>query len=113
MTSDILLISVSKDTKNYRETSKKMISILLVKRNDFPSKNKWCLTVGFLNPKNETNLSYIYLEQLCTFDDIKRDLRTHVASTAYISLVYKNKFTHKLNKNAFWFDITEFKEIGM
>lgn len=30
--------------------------------------------------KNETNLSNIYLEQLDTFDDIKRDPRTRVVS---------------------------------
>lgn len=42
MTSDILLISVSsKDSINYRKTSTKMISILLVKRDDFPFKGKW------------------------------------------------------------------------
>lgn len=126
MTSDILLVSVSnKDSINYRKTSKKMISILLVKRNDFPFKDKWCLPGGFLSPKNETldecakrvlkretNLSDIYLEQLYTFDDINRDPRTRVVSTAYVALVDKNKLTHKLNKNAFWFDITEFTEIN-
>jgi len=125
MTSDILLVSVSnKDSINYRKTSKKMISILLVKRNDFPFKDKWCLPGGFLNPKNETldecakrvlkketNLSDIYLEQLCTFDDINRDPRTRVISTAYVALVDKNELTHKLNKNASWFDIVEFKEV--
>lgn len=125
MTSDILIVSVaSKDLINYRKTSKKMLSILLVKRNDFPFKDKWCLPGGFLNPKNETldecakrvlkketNLSDIYLEQLYTFDDIKRDPRTRVVSTAYVALVDKNKLTHKLNKNASWFDITEFKEV--
>ena len=126
MTTDILLVSVSnKDSINYRKTSEKMISILLVKRDDFPFKDKWCLPGGFLNPKNETleecakrvlkretNLSDIYLEQLYTFDDIKRDPRTRVISTAYVALVDKNKLIHKLNKNACWFDITEFKEIG-
>lgn len=125
MTTDILLVSVSnKDSENYRKTSKKMISILLVKRNDFPFKDKWCLPGGFLNPKNETldecakrvlkgetNLSDIYLEQLYTFDDINRDPRTRVISTAYVALVDKNKLTNELNKNADWFDITEFKEI--
>lgn len=125
MTSDILLVSVSnQDSINYRKTSKKMISILLVKRNDFPFKEKWCLPGGFLNPKNETldecaknvlkretNLSNIYLEQLYTFDDIKRDPRTRVVSTSYVALVDKNKLTNKLNKNAFWFDITEIEEI--
>lgn len=125
MTSDILLVSVSnQDSINYRKTSKKMISILLVKRKDFPFKEKWCLPGGFLNPKNETldecaknvlkretNLSNIYLEQLYTFDDIKRDPRTRVVSTSYVALVDKNKLTNKLNKNASWFDITEIEEI--
>ena len=126
MTSDILLVSVSnQDSTNYRKTSKKMVSILLVKRNDFPFKDKWCLPGGFLNPKNETldecaknvlkretNLSNIYLEQLYTFDDIKRDPRTRVVSTSYVALVDKNKLTNKLNKNASWFDITEIEEIN-
>lgn len=125
MTSDILLVSVSnQDSINYRKTSKKMISILLVKRNDFPFKEKWCLPGGFLNPKTETldecaknvlkretNLSNIYLEQLYTFDDIKRDPRTRVVSTSYVALVDKNKLTNKLNKDASWFDITEIEEI--
>lgn len=125
MTSDILLVSVSnQDSINYRKTSKKMISILLVKRKNFPFKEKWCLPGGFLNPKNETldecaknvlkretNLSNIYLEQLYTFDDIKRDPRTRVVSTSYVALVDKNKLTNKLNKNASWFDITEIEEI--
>ena len=125
MTTDILLVSVSnKDSINYRKTSKKMISILLVKRDDFPFKDKWCLPGGFLNPNNETldecakrvlkketNLSNIYLEQLYTFDDIDRDPRTRVVSTAYVALVDKNKLIYELNKNASWFDITEFKEI--
>ena len=125
MTSDLLLVSVSnQDSINYRKTSKKMISILLVKRKDFPFKEKWCLPGGFLNPKTETldecaknvlkretNLSNIYLEQLYTFDDIKRDPRTRVVSTSYVALVDKNKLTNKLNKNASWFDITEIEEI--
>ena len=126
MTSDILLVSVSnQDSTNYRKTSKKKVSILLVKRNDFQFKDKWCLPGGFLNPKNETldecaknvlkretNLSNIYLEQLYTFDDIKRDPRTRVVSTSYVALVDKNKLTNKLNKNASWFDITEIEEIN-
>lgn len=125
MSSDILLVSVSnQDSINYRKTSKKMISILLVKRKDFPFKEKWCLPGGFLNPKTETldecaknvlkretNLSNIYLEQLYTFDDIKRDPRTRVVSTSYVALVDKNKLTNKLNKDASWFDITEIEEI--
>ena len=119
MTADILLISVSDhETSNYRKTSKKTMSILLVKRNEYPYKDKWCLPGGFLNPKNETlekcamrvlkqetNLENIYLEQLYTFDDPKRDPRTRVVSTSYMALIDKNKLTQMINKNASWFDV--------
>ena len=48
MTADILLLSVSdQEQANYRKTSKKMMSILLVKRDDYPYKGKWCLPGGF------------------------------------------------------------------
>ncbi len=120
MTADILLVSVSSiKQENYRKTSKKMMSILLVKRKDYPYKDMWCLPGGFLDPlnetldecakrvlKKETNLSNIYLEQLFTFDDIKRDPRMRVVSTSYIALVDKNDLKEKLEDNASWFDIT-------
>ena len=124
MTSDILLISVSdQEQTNYRKTSKKMMSVLLVKRDDYPYKDKWCLPGGFLNPKTETleecakrvlktetNLSNIYLEQLYTYDAIDRDPRTRVVSTAYIALIDKNKLTEMINPNASWFDIVLLEE---
>lgn len=124
MTADILLISVSdEESNNYRKTSKKMMSILLVKRDDFPYKGKWCLPGGFLDPKtetledcakrvlkNETNLSNIYLEQLYTYDAVDRDPRTRVVSTSYIALVDKNKLTEMINPNASWFDVVLLEE---
>ena len=124
MTSDILLISVSdQEQTNYRKTSKKMMSILLVKRDDYPFKDKWCLPGGFLDPKTETleecakrvlktetNLSNIYLEQLYTYDAIDRDPRTRVVSTTYIALIDKNKLTEMINLNASWFDIVLLEE---
>lgn len=124
MTSDILLISVS-DCKqeNYRKNSNKMMSILLVKRQDYPYKGKWCLPGGFLNPKTETledcakrvlkqetNLSNIYLEQLYTYDALDRDPRTRVVSTSYIALVDKSRLKEEINPNASWFDIILLEE---
>lgn len=120
MTADILLISVSdQEQTNYRKTSKKMMSILLVKRDEYPFKDKWCLPGGFLNPnsetleecakrvlKRETNLSNIYLEQLYTFDEVNRDPRMRVVSTSYVALVDKNRLEGMINENASWFDIT-------
>ena len=124
MTADILLISVSsEETSNYRKNSKKMMSILLVKRDDFPFKDKWCLPGGFLDPnketleecakrvlKRETNISNVYLEQLYTFDSLNRDPRTRVVSTSYIALVDKNRLTEMINPNASWFDIILIEE---
>lgn len=124
MTADILLVSVSdQEQTNYRKTSKKMMSILLVKRDDYPFKNKWCLPGGFLDVSgetleecakrvlvNETNLENIYLEQLYTFDGIRRDPRMRVVSTAYIALVDKNRLTNMINRNASWFDVVEYNE---
>ena len=124
MTSDILLISVSsEDVDNYRKNSKKMMSILLVKRDDFPFKDKWCLPGGFLDPKKETleecakrvlkketNLSNIYLEQLYTYDALNRDPRTRVVSTAFIALIDKKRLTEMLNPNACFFDVLLIEE---
>ena len=125
MTTDILILSVSsKDSNNYRKTDKKMMSVLLVKRDDHPYKDKWCLPGGFLNPKTETleecakrvlkretNLEDIYLEQLYTFDRIDRDPRMRVISTAYVALIDKNELKQDV-KNASWFDITLIEEKG-
>ena len=123
MTTDILIVSVSdQEQSNYRKTSRKMMSILLVKRDDYPFKGKWCLPGGFLDVKketledcakrilkSETNLENIYLEQLYTFDSIDRDPRMRVVSTSYVALIDKNKLTQKV-ENASWFDVTLIEE---
>jgi len=123
MTTDIVILSVSsKDSSNYRKTDKKMMSVLLVKRDTFPYKGKWCLPGGFLNPKEETleqcarrilkretNLSNIYLEQLYTFDRVDRDPRMRIVSTAYVALIDKNRLTEQV-ENASWFDIIAIEE---
>ena len=123
MTADILVVSVSsKNSTNYRKTDKKMMSILLVKRNEYPYKDKWCLPGGFLEPqtetleecaqrvlKRETNLSHIYLEQLYTFDALDRDPRMRVISTSFVALVDKEKLTDKV-EHASWFDVVLFEE---
>lgn len=118
MTTDILVVSVSDEqVDNYRKTSKKHMSILLVKRNDYPFKDMWCLPGGFLNIdedldkcptrilERETNLKDIYLEQLYTFGSVNRDPRMRIVSTSYMALIDKNQLKGKINPNASWFDI--------
>ncbi len=118
MTTDILIMSVSnEDTGNYRKLSEKKFSILLVKRDNYPFKDKWCLPGGFVGIdetldeaakrvlKTETNLKDIYIEQLYTFSDIKRDPRMRVISTSYMALVDKNRLMDNLSANASWFNV--------
>lgn len=118
MTTDILIMSVSnEDTGNYRKLSEKKFSILLVKRDNYPFKDKWCLPGGFVGIdetldeaakrvlKTETNLKDIYIEQLYTFSGIKRDPRMRVISTSYMALVDKNRLMDKLSTNASWFNV--------
>lgn len=118
LTVDILIFSVSDETqKNYRKLSKKHFSVLLVKRSTYPFKDKWCLPGGFVGIdeeiesaakrvlKNEANISDIYLEQLYTFGDPKRDPRTRVISTAYMALIDKNKLKYNISQNASWFNV--------
>ena len=123
MTTDILIVSVSsEEVDNYRKTDKKKMSILLVKRDNYPFKDKWCLPGGFIGIdedldqapirvlKNETNVDNVYLEQLYTFGSVKRDPRMRVVSTSYIALIDKNRLTNNLSSNASWFDITFYEE---
>ncbi len=123
MTADILILSISDEVvSNYRKSSNKKMSVLLVKRDDYPFKNKWCLPGGFLDinedleecPKRilqrETNLKDIYLEQLYTFGGVKRDPRMRVVSTSYMALIDKNKLKYKLSNNASWFNIEYFED---
>ena len=126
LSADILLFSVSEeDNSNYRKNSEKKMSILLIKRHNYPYKDMWCLPGGFLNPetetlddctkrilKMETNLSNIYLEQLYTYDALDRDPRCRVISTSYMALVDKNRLDDKVNENASWFDITLYNDDG-
>ncbi len=123
MTVDIIVLSVSnEETSNYRKTDKKKMSVLLVKRDDYPFKNKWCLPGGFVGIdeelddapirvlKNETNVENIYLEQLYTFGSVNRDPRMRIVSTAYMALIDKNKLNDSLSSNASWFDIISIEE---
>lgn len=123
MTTDILILSVSNEEKNnYRKTDKKKMSILLVKRDNYPFKDKWCLPGGFVQInedldeapkrilKQETNIEDIYLEQLYTFGNVNRDPRMRIVSTAYIALIDKSRLENKISDKSSWFDIVSIEE---
>ena len=113
LTTDILIFSVSDEIeKNYRKLSKKYFSILLVKRDTYPFKDKWCLPGGFIKIdediedaatrilEEEANIKDIYLEQLYTYGSPNRDPRMRVVSTSYMALIDKNRLQNHISKNS-------------
>lgn len=76
-----------------------VLKILLIQRNILPFKGSWALPGGFVKMKEtldqaasrelleETGIKKIYMEQLYTFGDIKRDPRTRVITIAYLALL--------------------------
>ena len=120
---DIIVFGISSvDDSNYKKLDKKKMSVLLVKRDNYPYKDMWCLPGGFVKIdeelddapkrilKNETGLDNIYLEQLYTFGGVKRDPRMRVVSSSYLALIDKDMLNYKLNENTSWFDITKIEE---
>ena len=118
LTTDILIFSVSNGVQeNYRKLNKKYFSVLLVKRDTYPFKDKWCLPGGFIGInedledaakrilKQETNIDDIYLEQLYTYGDPNRDPRMRIISTSYMALIDKNRLINKISSNASWFNV--------
>lgn len=78
------------------------IKTLLIKRKSTPFRGKWALPGGFLKKdediynaalrelKEETGVKGVYLEQLYTFGEPKRDPRGRVVTIAYFALVPRN-----------------------
>ena len=123
LSTDILIFSVSTEEKtNYRKADKMKMSVLLIKRDTYPFKDKWCLPGGFVDInenlddapkrilKKETNIDDIYLEQLYTYGSVDRDPRMRVVSTAYMALIDKQRLSNNISNNASWFDISLFEE---
>ena len=87
------------------------LQVLLVSRPMDPFKWSRTLPWGFVGDKEtlektaykkleeKTSVKNIYLEQLYTFSDIKRDPRWRIISTAYMSLVSRENLTLKNSKN--------------
>jgi len=75
------------------------LNVLLIRRAAAPHKGKWAIPGGFVNSneslataarrelKEETDVGEVYLEQLYTFGEPKRDPRGRVITVAYFALV--------------------------
>lgn len=81
-----------------------LLKLLLVKRNEEPFKDRWALPGGFVKMNEsldeaairelgeETGVKNIYMEQLYTFGEPKRDPRTRVISITYMALATKTNW---------------------
>lgn len=101
--------------------NKKKLKLLLIERNFEPGKGQWSLMGGFLEDKesldeaaqrilkNLTGLKNIFLEQLLTYGDVKRDIAGRVVSVAYFALINTEEFddTNTKEYKASWFDLNE------
>lgn len=96
------------------------LHVLLVKRRHWPHEGRWALPGGFINMdesleqaarrelEEETGVRDIYLEQLYTFGEPRRDPRTRVISIAYIALVSADKQTLRVSDESTevrWFSL--------
>ena len=98
------------------------LKIILIQRDRAPYKGKWALPGGFVQIdetleeaakrelKEETGIQNVFLEQLYTFGDLKRDPRDRIVSVAYYALV--NLRDHEIKattdaRNAAWFSIDD------
>jgi 8-oxo-dGTP diphosphatase len=98
------------------------LKVLLIQRDLSPFKGKWALPGGFVHVDEtleaaarrelveETGLKDVFLEQLYTFGEVKRDPRERVVSVAYFSLVALHDHVPRAAtdaQNALWFGLSD------
>ena len=103
------------------------LKVLLVKRKEWPFKGYWAIPGGFVRMhesledaakrelKEETNVKDIYLEQLYTFGEPKRDPRTRVITVSYFALVDSRNIQLKASTDvsaAQWFSVYELPKLA-
>jgi 8-oxo-dGTP diphosphatase len=117
VTTDIVIFTIINET----------LKVLLVKRGEWPFKNYYALPGGFVRMtetldqgaerelREETGVTDVYLEQLYTFGDVKRDPRTRVISVAYMALVDTEKVKLHASTDvieAKWFDLSKIPKLA-
>jgi 8-oxo-dGTP diphosphatase len=93
------------------------LKVLLVKRAVSPFKNRWAIPGGFVNPEDsledaaklkleeKTGVKDVYLEQLYTFGNPKRDPRARIITVAYFALINSDDVLLK-GEDAKWFSVS-------
>ncbi|MBE6047922.1 MAG: NUDIX hydrolase [Clostridium sp.] len=121
VTVDMVLFTLDdQEQEDLKKVPEKVLKVLLIKRKNHPFINCWALPGGFVDInesieeavyrelKEETNIDNVYLEQLYTWGDVKRDPRMRVISSSYMALVNKDDINAKAGDDASevaWFNI--------
>lgn len=101
------------------------LKILLIHRGFEPEIGKWSLMGGFIQPqesadlaasrilKNLTGLEGVYLEQLFTFTDPKRDPVERTLSIAYFALIDIHKYEKQISEayHPEWFPLNKVPQL--
>lgn len=117
VTVDILVFTVDKNS----------LKILLVKRGIDPFKGQWAIPGGFIKINEtledaakrelvqETGIKNIYMEQLYSFGDPKRDPRERVVTVAYMALIPNENLKLRATTDASdvaWFSIKSLPDLA-
>lgn len=117
ITADIIIFSIVDGS----------LKVLLIKRGIEPFKGKWAIPGGFVSVDEsledaarrelfeETGVKNIYLEQLYTFGDVKRDPRGRVVTVSYLALVDSKKIRLKAGtdtRDVKWFSVRKLPSLA-
>ncbi len=117
VTVDILVFTIEKNT----------LKVLLVKRGIEPFKGNWAIPGGFIKINEslegaarrellqETGIKNIYMEQLYTFGDPKRDPRERVITVAYMALIPSENLKLRATTDVtdvIWFSIKSLPDLA-
>ncbi len=104
------------------DVEQKDLKVMLIQRAIPPFEGQWALPGGFVRInetladsalrelKEETGIEKVFLEQLFTFGELKRDPRERVVTVAYYALVNLNE--HRIQattdaRKAAWFSVSD------
>ena len=109
------------------DVEEKDLKVMLIQRDIPPFEGQWALPGGFVRInetleacalrelREETGIEKVYLEQLFTFGELKRDPRERIVTIAYYALVNFNEHTIQATtdaRKAAWFSVSDLPRLA-